>query len=84
MKDETKESEARDLAAIWIPIGLAAGSACGAVLKDMSMGMSFGLLFGAAVSTFVEHRHGKRSLIWPILATFAFVWTLAVFVVDRN
>ena len=84
MRNETKESGARDFAAIWIPIGLAAGSACGAVLKDMSMGMSFGLLFGATVSTVVEYRNGKRSLIWPIVAAFAFVWTLAVFVVDRT
>ncbi|WP_414665161.1 hypothetical protein [Horticoccus sp. 23ND18S-11] len=84
MKDETKESEARDLAAIWIPIGLAAGSACGAFLNDMSMGMSFGLLFGATISAVVEYGHGKRSLVWPIVAAVAFVWTLAVFVVDRT
>ena len=67
---------------IWIPLGLVLGSVFGLMLKDMVFGTSLGVLGGATVSMAIDHRSGKRSVIWPIVGAFAFVWLVALFFIE--
>jgi len=69
--------------ATWIPFGFLLGTALGGYLDDTALGMSLGLLAGATVSTAIEYRHGKRSIVWPIVGGFAFVWIVALFLIER-
>ncbi len=69
--------------ATWIPVGFVVGSALGAYLNDTGLGMSLGLLAGATVSMAIDYRQGKRSVVWPIVGAFAFVWIVALFLIER-
>ena len=84
MTFQTKSDPAVRPDAIWIPFGFLLGTALGGYLDDTALGMSLGLIAGATVSTAIEYRHGKRSLVWPIVGGFAFVWIVALFLIERT
>ena len=84
MIPHTKSGPAVRPDAIWIPFGLLLGTALGGYLDDTALGMSLGLIVGATVSTAIEYRHGKRSVVWPIVGGFAFVWIVSLFMIERT
>ena len=84
MTSQTKSNPAVRPDAVWISFGFLLGTAFGGYLDDAALGMSLGLLAGATVSTAIEYRHGKRSVVWPIVGGFAFVWIVALFLIERT
>ena len=84
MISHTKSDPAVRPDVIWIPFGFLLGTALGGYLDDTALGMSLGLIAGAAVSTAIEYRHGKRSVVWPIAGCFVFVWIVSLFMIERT
>ena len=84
MNSHTKSGPAVCPDAIWIPFGFVLGTALGGYLDDTALGMSLGLIAGATVSTAIEYRHGKRSVVWPIVGGFALVWIVSLLMIERT
>jgi len=84
MTSQAKSDPAVRTDAIWIPFGFLLGTALGGYLAETALGMSLGLISGATVSTAIEYRQGKRSVVWPIVGGFAFVWIVFLFLIERT
>ena len=84
MISHTKSDPAVRSDAIWIPFGFLLGTALGGYLDDTALGMSLGLIAGATVSTAIEYRQGKRSVVWPIVGGFALVWIVSLLMIERT
>ena len=82
MTTQSKSDHVQRADAIWIPLGLVLGTSLGAYLNEMALGMSLGLLAGATASAASDYRQGRRSVVWPIVGGFAFVWIVALFLIE--
>ena len=84
MISHTKGDPAVRPDAILIPFGFLLGTALGGYLDDPALGLSLGLIAGATVSMAIEYRHGERSVVWPIVGGFVFVWIVFLSMIERT
>lgn len=70
--------------AIWLPSGFVVGAALGTYLNQPGLGMSLGMLAGATISMAIEYQRGTRSVIWPIIGGFSFLWIAVLFLIERT
>jgi len=83
MTTTSKSAPIQQADKIWIPFGFVLGSTLGAYFSDGAMGMSLGILAGAAVAMIVDYRNGIRGITWPLVGIFAFLWTAALYLIER-
>ncbi len=84
MTPASKSNDTQRRSATCIPFGLVFGTALGAYLSDTLLGIALGLLAGGTAMALNEYRHGRQSIVWPIVGGFAFIWIIALFVTERT